>query len=46
MLGVRVGEKLGGFIETEGSEWKMEEELGESQVSAELAKCLELRALL
>ena len=37
---VKVGKKLGGFIETKGSEWKIVE-LGESQVSAELAKCLE-----
>ena len=37
---VKAGEKLGGFIETKGSEWKIEE-LEKSQVSAELAKCLE-----
>ena len=37
---VKVGEKLRGFIETKGTEWKIDE-LGKSQVSAELAKCLE-----
>lgn len=42
MLKVRVGKKLGGFTGTQGSERRMEEELGESEVSAEPAKCLEL----
>lgn len=42
MLKVRVGKKLGGFTGTQGSERRMEEELGESQVSAEPPKCLEL----
>ena len=37
---VKVGEKLRGFIETKGTEWKIDE-LGKSQVSAELAKSLE-----
>lgn len=45
MLGVRVEKKLGDFIGTEVSERRMEEVPGQSQVSAEPAKCLELRAL-